>query len=62
MKKIILGLVAAFALTTFAAPVFADDAAGGDTAAKSDSAPKAKKKKKSKKSEDAAAGEGDAKK
>ena len=30
MKKIILGLVAAFALASFAAPVRAEDAAGGD--------------------------------
>ena len=30
MKKLMLGLVAAFAFGAVAAPVFADDAAGGD--------------------------------
>ncbi len=61
MKKIILGLVAAFALASFAAPVRAEDAAGGD-------APKAEKKgkkgKKGKKAEggDAGGDAGDAKK
>ena len=60
MKKIMLGLVAAFALASFAAPVLAEEAAAGD-------APKAEKKhkkgKKGKKAEgDAAPAADDAKK
>jgi len=54
MKKIMLGLVAAFALASFAAPVRAQEA-GGD-AAKTDAAPK-KKSKKAKKAEKAEGGE-----
>ncbi len=42
MKKIILGLVAAFALTSFVAPARAEDAAGGD-AAKTDGKKDSKK-------------------
>ena len=49
MKKILLGLVAVFALASVA-PVYAEDAAGGD-------APKAEKKTKKKKGKKA---EGDA--
>ena len=57
MKKIMLGLVAAFALASFATPVLAEEAAAGD-------APKAEKKhKKGKKAEgDAAPAADDAKK
>ncbi len=60
MKKILLGLVAAFALTSFVAPVMADDApaAGGDAAAKP---MKAKKGKKAKKDAAAPAADADAK-
>jgi hypothetical protein len=60
MKKILLGLVAAFALTTVAAPVFAEEAAGGDKPA--DGAKKEKKAKKGKKAKEgeAPAAEGDA--
>jgi hypothetical protein len=61
MKKILLGLVAAFALSTFAAPAFAEEAAGGDKPA--DGAKKEKKAKKGKKAKEGdapAAPEGDA--
>ena len=55
MKKILLGLVAAFALTTLAAPARAEEPApAGDAAAKEKPAKKGKKK--AKKGEDAAAG------
>ncbi len=58
MKKILLGLVAAFALTTFAAPARAEgEAAGGDTAKTDAPAKKGKKSKKSKKAEGAEGGE-----
>jgi hypothetical protein len=57
MKKILLGLVAAFALTTLAAPAFAEgDAAAGDAAKGDAAAKKGKKGKKGKKAE----GEGEA--
>jgi hypothetical protein len=46
MKKLMLGLVAAFAFGAVAAPVFAEEAAGGD---KADGAKKEKKGKKGKK-------------
>lgn len=49
MKKILLGLVAAFALTTFAAPAFADDKPAADAGEKKPA--KAKKGKKGKKAE-----------
>ena len=52
MKKIMLGLVAAFALVSFAAPVRAEE---GADAAKTEKAPK-----KAKKAKKAAAAEGDA--
>ena len=56
MKKIMLGLVAAFALVSFAAPVIAEEAAGD--AAKTDGAKKEKKAKKAdKKGEAAPAGD-----
>jgi hypothetical protein len=50
MKKMLLGLVAAFALAAFTAPVARaqGEAAGGDTT-KTDTAKKTKKTKKSKK-------------
>ena len=54
MKKIMLGLVAAFALASFAAPVYAEDGADAPKAEK-----KAKKGKKAKK-DDAAAPAADA--
>ncbi len=59
MKKILLGLVAAFALTTFAAPARAEgEAAGGDKGAE---APKKEKKgKKAKKAKEGEAPAGDA--
>ena len=57
MKKIMLGLVAAFALSTFAAPAFAgEEAPAGDAAAKPEkSAKKGKKSKKAKEGEAPAA-------
>ena len=55
MKKIMLGLVAAFALVSFAAPVRAEEAA---PAAKTEKAPK--KAKKAKKAAATAPAEGDA--
>ena len=60
MKKILMGLVAVFAFSTFAAPAFAEEAAGGDKPA--DGAKKEKKAKKGKKAKegDAPAAEGDA--
>jgi hypothetical protein len=60
MKKILLGLVAAFALTTFAAPVFAEEAAGGDKPADGAKKEKKAKKKKGKEGGDAPAEGGDA--
>lgn len=51
MKNIVLGLVAAFALVSFAAPVHAEEAGG--EAAKTEAAPK----KKAKKAKKAAEGE-----
>lgn len=51
MKKILLGLVAAFALTTLAAPAYAEDAPAGDKAA--DAKPAKKKGKKAGKKADA---------
>jgi hypothetical protein len=60
MKKLLLGLVAAFALASFAAPVRAEEAAGG--AAPADGAKKEKKAKKGKKAEKAAEGGDTAKK
>ena len=60
MKKIMLGLVAAFALASFTAPARAEgDAAGGDKPADAKPAKKGKKGKKGKKAEGDAAG-GDA--
>ena len=58
MKKILLGLVAASCLTSFAMPAFAEDApkAEGEKTEK-----KAKKSKKAKKAEKADAPAGDAK-
>ncbi len=57
MKKIMLGLVAAFALASFATPVLAEEAAAGD-APKAEK--KAKKGKKAAKKDDAAAPADDA--
>jgi hypothetical protein len=58
MKKILLGLVAVFALTTFAAPARAEEAAaGGDKPA--DGAKKEKKGKKGKKGKEGEAPAGD---
>ena len=58
MKKIVLGLVAAFALTALAAPARAEgEAAAGDTAKTDAPAKKTKKSKKSKKAEGAEGGE-----
>ena len=54
MKKIMLGLVAAFALASFAAPVRAEEAAGGDAAPKAEK--KGKKAKKDKKAAEGAEG------
>ncbi len=61
MKKILLGLVAAFALSTFAAPAFAEEppAAGGAEGAKAEKSTK-KKGKKAKKEEGAAGEAGSA--
>lgn len=59
MKKIILGLVAAFALTCIAAPARAEgEAAAGDAPAKTEAPAKTKKHKKSKKAKAAPAEEG----
>jgi len=44
MKTILLTVVAAFALTSFAAPVFAEDAPPADAAPKAKKAHKGKKK------------------
>jgi hypothetical protein len=57
MKKIMLGLVAAFALAAFTAPVRAEEGAAGTDAAKTDTAKKGKKGKKGKKAEGEAGGE-----
>ncbi len=57
MKKIMLGLVAAFALAAFTAPVRAEEGAAGGDAAKTDTtAKKGKKGKKGKKAEGGEAG------
>ena len=52
MKKILLGLVAAFALTTLAAPAYAEDAPAADKAA-GEAKPAKKKGKKAGKKADA---------
>ena len=51
MKKILLGLVAAFALTTLAAPAYAEDAPAADKAAGEAKPAKKKGKKAAKKAE-----------
>jgi hypothetical protein len=56
MKKIMLGLVAAFALAFVAAPVHAEEGAAGDAAKTEAPAKKGKKGKKGKKAEGDAAG------
>jgi hypothetical protein len=55
MKKIILGIIAAFALTAFVAPAKAEEPAAGGDAAKADK--KEKKGKKGKKADKAEGGD-----
>ena len=57
MKKILLGLVAAFALTTLAAPAFSGDEAPAGDAKGDAAAKKGKKGKKGKKAEGEAGGD-----
>ena len=51
MKKILLGIAAAFALSTFAVPAFAQDQPAGGEKAEKKETKKAKKGKKGKKAE-----------
>jgi len=60
MKKIMLGLVAAFALASFSAPAFAQGAAGEEKAPTDATAKKGKKGKKGKKAEGETGAEGGA--